>query len=973
MKIASWNINGIAAHRRELIKFLTDVKPDVMCIQETRGQTALSTPGYHNFWFSSTEPNFSGTLVLSKREPLSVKFGIGIKKYDREGRAITVEYKDFYVVNVYVPNYQTQSPPERRKFRLNWDMAFRIYISKLPKPVVICGDFNVTYTDMDIYPSEARSSTVPPDMITEERKNFERLLDVGFKDVFRTFYPEKRDAYTWWAPKNQNRIHNKGSRLDYFLVSNELLTYVKSIKHYTDTQGSDHCPICILINVTVQCADLSDQDLADQWEATDWLSVKKKVHEMQAAIAQATYNLDWVLVSQLQDKLTASWNARALAVYEITNRKSAPGVDGVVWQTASEKANAVRSLTPYAYTPLPYLHMNILDKNGKHRNINIASARDRAMIALYTLALSPVAETTADKKTFSARGGRTKQDLHAYLFQALDGPKAPKVVVIADIRAFYESAAHRWMIDHIPMNKTMLRKFLKAGVVRNGDLFDTNEGMSMAISISPLLANMMLDGLQTYLYDHLYPGTKKRGYANGEVYRWADDILITADTWDQGEKIVEIITEFLAERGLGLNQEKTKIKRVSKGFTFMSRTYQKTGDTLVVRLSPHSDTVQRHVRELEELILGDTEEKFSPETLINRINRKNASWMYHYRDMDAYNAFRYVDAAVNTFLLHRMKSMYSPSYHKQMEQRFWTSEGGGRYVFVCPSDPSIQVIRLAQTRIVRHKPCKVSFNPYFDQNYLEWLRHYRDIQKANGNYRIVWDRQEGKCAYCGQCMLADQEVDIVERTIGKGRRLDNLCYIHRRCAYDAVACNNDYESGSPINLVQLLEDYIAETSEENKISLEESPYAALTEYFRCCELKNLTLHFNEIENLLGRKLSWEAGNFQAFWVETSFDVDTGKRADLWEQEGYPIHAVGLSLPNYCIADSWLKYGYKISLLDLERKKISFRRGTVLRGTAGRAFQKVLRIEKALMRQKLSHNEVKQIDALLEQVVQGLRL
>ena len=138
-------------------------------------------------------------------------------------------------------------------------------------------------------------------------------------------------------------------------------------------------------------------------------------------------------------------------------------------------------------------------------------------------------------------------------------------------------------------------------------------------------------------------------------------------------------------------------------------------------------------------------------------------------------------------------------------------------------------------------------------------------------------------------------------------------------------------------------------------------------------MKNITLHFNEIENLLGRKLSWEAGNFQAFWVETSFDVDTGKRADLWEQEGYPIHAVGLSLPNYCIADSWLKYGYKISLLDLERKKISFRRGTVLRGTAGRAFQKVLRIEKALMRQKLSHNEVKQIDALLEQVVQGLRL
>lgn len=448
MKIASWNINGIAAHRRELIKFLSDVKPDIMCIQETRGQTALATPGYHDYWSPAAEPNYSGTLVLSRREPLSVKLGIGVKKYDREGRAITVEYRDFYVVNVYVPNYQAQSPPERRKFRLNWDMAFRTYIYKLPKPVIICGDFNVTHTDKDIYPSEVRSSTVPPDMITEERKNFERLLDIGLKDVFRIFYPEKRDAYTWWAPKNQNRIHNKGSRLDYFLVSNELLTYVKSIKHYTDTQGSDHCPLSIMINVTVHRTDLSDQELASQWDTTDWIAVKKKVHEMQAAIAQAAYDLDWALVSQLQDKLTASGNARALAVYEITNRRSAPGVDGVVWKTSAEKANAVRSLTPYAYTPLPYLHMDIREKSGKHRNINVASARDRAMIALYAFSLSPVMETTADKKSFSARSGRTKQDLHAYLFAALDGPKAPKVVVIADVRAFYESVVHRWMLDH---------------------------------------------------------------------------------------------------------------------------------------------------------------------------------------------------------------------------------------------------------------------------------------------------------------------------------------------------------------------------------------------------------------------------------------------------------------------------------------------------------------------------------------------
>ena len=132
------------------------------------------------------------------------------------------------------------------------------------------------------------------------------------------------------------------------------------------------------------------------------------------------------------------------------------------------------------------------------------------MIALYAFSLAPVAETTGDKKSFAARQGRFKQDLHVYLFDVLNGPKAPKIVVIADVSAFYESATHRWLIDHIPMNKKMLRKFLKAGVVRNGDLFNTEQGISMGISISPLLANMMLDGLQSYLYDRLYPGKKRK-------------------------------------------------------------------------------------------------------------------------------------------------------------------------------------------------------------------------------------------------------------------------------------------------------------------------------------------------------------------------------------------------------------------------------------------------------------------------------
>ncbi len=185
--------------------------------------------------------------------------------------------------------------------------------------------------------------------------------------------------------------------------------------------------------------------------------------------------------------------------------------------------------------------------------------------------------------------------------------------------------------------------------------------------------------------------------------------------------------------------------------------------------------------------------------------------------------------------------------------------------------------------------------------------------------------------------------------------------------------DGEYGSGTSIDLVSLLEEYIADTPEEDDIPTDGSPYAALTEYFRCCERKSLTIHFIETEDLLDMELPWEAYKFQTFWRETSFDVDAGKRSDLWEQEGYPIHAIELSLPDHCIADSWLKYEYKISSLDLEKKKVSFRRGAALRGTAGRTLRKVQQIERALMGQKLSHKAVKEIEFSLDSMIEKYRL
>lgn len=200
MKIVSWNVNGLARCRRNgFLKFLADVKPDVLCCQEIKGRCPLNTPGYLQFWNPAKRPNYSGTLVLAKRQPLSYKCGLGIEKFDGEGRIITLEYQNYYIVNVYVPNLNPNSGPDRLDVRIEWDRTVREYVSTLPKPVVICGDFNVVREYVDSYPENQKNTPEQPLFLSEERAGFEAFLSAGFFDVFRAFYPRKEGAYTWWG------------------------------------------------------------------------------------------------------------------------------------------------------------------------------------------------------------------------------------------------------------------------------------------------------------------------------------------------------------------------------------------------------------------------------------------------------------------------------------------------------------------------------------------------------------------------------------------------------------------------------------------------------------------------------------------------------------------------------------------------------------------------------------------------------
>lgn len=945
MKIVSWNVNGLArCCRHGFLKFLADAKPDVLCCQEVKGECPLEVPGYFPYWNLAKRPNYSGTLILTKKLPLACQYGLGIDQFDREGRIITLEYKDFYLINLYVPNINPHSPPDRLDFRIQWDQAVREYVVKLSKPVILCGDFNVAREYIDIYPENQKNCQSEPLFLSEERAGFEALLATGLVDVFRAFYPEKQGAYTWWGPRPESRRDNKGSRLDYFLVSMELIDRIQSVKHHTATVASDHCPISILLGRPLRQQTQSEEDLAVQWRTIDWEKMEEELFRQQRSIAFAAYQRDWSAVEKEQARLVSSYAAKVMAVRSVAEVNSAAGVDGVKLTNDAQKMKMALSLTSRGYQPLPSRYEQIKAR-GKELILHIPAARDKAMLVLYAFSLDPVSESTADKRSFFARKGRSAHDAYAYLFRNLQERgqgESPKWIVRADVASFFYSVLHEWLIENIPMDKTVLKKFLRAGVIKHGELFETNRGISFASSLSPILGNMMLDGLQTYLYDKLYPNGNV-DYTNGGMVRFADDVVVTARTQESANKILNIISEFLANRGLGLNQEKTYIAHIQEGFSFLSWYFQEQNGVLTVR--PTEASVKKLERELESLILHF---RGNQRMLIEKINDKLSGWAAYHRSTDAYLLFRHIDAVVQGLLVAKMCQKYSRWHRETVLKKFWRREDG-EYIFSLPEDPSCRVVRLAPLAIVRHKPCKVSFNPYLDKGYFLMLQRRREEQKGSGKYKVIWNRQGGCCAVCGNPMLADQEVETVEKVIGKGRRVENLMYIHRQCAYDMFSML-EADFGEGLDLFELLGDFVEEAP------VGKSPYLELREYFRMSDRSPITLTFHQIEEILGDGLPAEAYFYDAFWYE----VMPGMVSPLWIEEGYPFHAITPDEVDYYISESWTSQGYEIKALHRSNERIVFRRVTV--GMSG------VKLPQALTNKKLPDQIVYKLEKLLRQFV-----
>ena len=251
MKLISWNVNGLrACCDKGFREVFARLDADFFCLQETKmqeGQLDLQFEGYQSYWNYAEKKGYSGTAIFTRHQPLSVAYGIGVEEHDHEGRVITLEMEQFYLITVYVPN--SQDGLKRLDYRMTWEDDFLAYLKKLEadKPVVVCGDLNVAHQEIDL--KNPKSNRKNAGFTDEEREKFTRWLEAGFTDTFRHFYPEQKDIYSWWSYRFKAREKNAGWRIDYFVTSASLDDKLVDAKIHTDVLGSDHCPVELILDI----------------------------------------------------------------------------------------------------------------------------------------------------------------------------------------------------------------------------------------------------------------------------------------------------------------------------------------------------------------------------------------------------------------------------------------------------------------------------------------------------------------------------------------------------------------------------------------------------------------------------------------------------------------------------------------------------------------------------------------------------
>lgn len=547
----------------------------------------------------------------------------------------------------------------------------------------------------------------------------------------------------------------------------------------------------------------SDGTLA--WHSFDWAKIQSSVRKTQLKIAQATRDKDWRRVKRLQRLLTHSLHGRCLAVRRVTENRGrkTPGVDGEKWATPHLKLLAVLRLSKKrGYRPKPLKRVWI-PKPGKQekRPLGIPTMLDRAMQALYLLALEPVIESTSDPKSYGFRPDRSTADAMVELFQLLSGRNSPLWILEGDIKGFFDNINHDWLCRNVPMDRSVLRKWLRAGVVDRKQFTATEAGTPQGGIISPCLANATLNGLETELKLHLKRklGVKKAEKTKVHVVRYADDFVITADSKELLEDVVKPwVQTFLSVRGVALSQEKTQISHLHAGFDFLGWNFRKyvsesPRKRAKLLIKPSRKNASAFYRKVSEIVKDSG--AMTQRALIGKLKPVLQGWANYHSHVVAKEAFSKLDHLIHWRIWRWAKRRHPRKSAAWIEKKYFHSIDGRKWVFSLPYKNSkgemkhYRLISLADTKIEYiTERLPGGYNPYDPVHELKWeeLRvkrmqfNLRFRQELAGLYR----RQKGKCALCGQAVNKEtgwHDHHVIRRVDGGSNALSNRTLLHPNC------------------------------------------------------------------------------------------------------------------------------------------------------------------------------------------------
>ena len=466
---------------------------------------------------------------------------------------------------------------------------------------------------------------------------------------------------------------------------------------------------------------------SDNWHTISWPAVIQKVNRLQRRIAKAVKEGRWGKVKALIYLVSKSFYAKLLAVFRVTTNKggNTPGVDNVVWATYNDKLRAAKNLKTRGYSPKPLRRVYILKKNGKKRPLSIPTIHDRAMQALFAIALDPVAETTADPNSYGFREKRSCADAIAQCFLALCRKTSAQWVFEADIKSCFDEINHNWIMENIPLNKTILRKWLKAGYIENKRLFPTPKGTPQGGIISPTIMNMVMDGLEAALKKQ-FPKWK---WQKVNFIRYADDFIITASSKELIiNEVIPLVVDFLKVRGLKLSEEKSKITHINDGFDFLSQNIRKYKGKLVIR--PSIGSVQSFKNKIKTLF--KKYRGIPAHGLIRLLNPVIRGWANYHKGICAKRTFAKLRAFIYRQLKRWAKYQHGNKNRWWIYRRYFTDNHFTDYRITKKGIQSFRLYRISYVPIRYHVKVKSIANPYmpeFDKYFVQRKKWRANLAK----------------------------------------------------------------------------------------------------------------------------------------------------------------------------------------------------------------------------------------------------